>query len=79
MRRAIRGIADQTVIPLKDGPIGYAVFVEEPIFNSRDYRNGYIYTPVSPVFENRVQGENSHDGHLRRHEGNFVLGEIHKL
>lgn len=79
VRQLIRGIKDQHAIPLKPGPFGYAVFSMEPIYTNRDYRNGILYTPASPVFENLAQGENSLDGFRRRRGDNHVLGEITRL
>ncbi|MGV0042039.1 hypothetical protein [Mycobacterium colombiense] len=79
VRQLIRGINDQHAIPLKPGPFGYAVFAMEPIYGNRDYRNGILYTPASPVFENLIQGENSLEGFHRRRGDNHVLGEITRL
>ncbi|OBK92393.1 hypothetical protein A5646_03570 [Mycobacterium sp. 1245499.0] len=76
VRQLIRGIDDQHALPLHPGPIGYCVLAMEAIYNNRDYRNGIIYTPASPVFENLVQGENSLSGFRARRGDNHVLGEI---
>lgn len=76
VRNAIRGIADQRTLPLREPPFGYAVFSMEAIYSNRDYRNGILYTPASPVFENPVQGENSLQGFRRRRGDNHILGEI---
>lgn len=76
VRWAIRGIFDQETLPLRPEPLGYAVFRQDPVPRSRDYRNGCVYVPVSPVFENPVQGENSRDGFQQRRPGCHLLGEI---
>lgn len=76
VRQLIRGIHDQHAIPLRDGPFGYAVFAIEPVYGNRDYRNGLIYTPVSPVFENLIQGENSLSGFRARRGDHHLLGQI---
>lgn len=75
VRNAIRGITDQRTLQLHPPPLGYAVLSAEPI-HSRDYPDGLLYTPASPIFAKAAQGENSLDGFRRRRQGHFVLAEI---
>lgn len=78
VRQLIRGINDQHALPLKEPPFGYAVFTMEAIYGNRDYRNGILYTPASPVFESLTQGQNSYEGFRARRGDHHVLGEITK-